>query len=173
MQTGQGAVYCAKTIQDFENDLGRPIAKHFFPHDVDYRDKGYGKTYRMQLTEAGIANHKIITIPVSGDKWDGINTVRDRLSRFSFDPSCEVVGLNEFGEELPSGIACLSNYRTQPKAASGALRAMPLHDIHSHGADAMITYGAADEQGFITSNLEAGEKPRKRTNQAVSDAPRR
>jgi hypothetical protein len=50
----------------------------------------------------------------------------------------------------------------QPKAASGAIRPLPLHDINSHGADSMITFGAADEQGFINSNLEAGDEPKER-----------
>ena len=156
---GKGAAYCAALIQDWQDSLGRTIARHFFPHDVDYRDKGYSKTYRAQLVEAGVPSHKIITVPIAGDKWDGINAVRDRIPRFYFDPKCEEIGSDDAGEELPSGIACLVNYRTQPKAASGAIRVLPLHDIHSHGADAMITFGCADEQGFITSNIEAGEKP--------------
>ena len=162
MTTGKGAVAAAEVIRQFEQQLGRSIAKHFFPHDVDYRDKGYTKTYRQQLIEAGIPNHKIITVPVAGDKWDGINNVRDRLSRFWFDEACNEKQKDEYDEELPSGIQALSNYRTQPKAANGALRAMPLHDIHSHGADAMITFGCADELGYINANLEGQDKPRVR-----------
>jgi len=77
-----------------------------------------------------------------------------------FDLACETPQADEYGDKLPSGVGCLSNYRTQPKAASGAIRALPLHDINSHGADAMITFGAADEQGFINSNIEAGDEPR-------------
>ena len=157
--TGQGAVRAVAVVQEFEAELGRPIAKHFFPHDVDYRDKGYGKTYRDQLVEAGLANHKIITIPIAGDKWDGINAVRDRLPRMWFDPACERKMRDEFGEDLPSGVGCLSNYRTQPKAASGTIRPLPLHDINSHGADAMVTFGAADEQNYIDSNLEHDDNP--------------
>lgn len=162
LTTGKGATYAADLIRRTEAEIGRPIAKHFFPHDVDYRDKGYSKTYRQQLVEAGIPNHKIITVPVAGDKWDAVNSVRDRLSRFWFDPACEVKQVDEYGEPLPSGIGCLSNYSTQPKAASGAMRALPLHDINSHGADAMLTYGCADELGIIASMCDAGEKPRRR-----------
>lgn len=162
MTTGQGATHAADVIRRFESDLNRPIARHFFPHDVDYRDKGYTKTYRQQLVEAGIANHKIITVPIAGDKWDGINSVRDRLGRMWFDTQCEVKMQDEFGEPLPSGIGCMMNYRTQPKASTGAIRALPLHDINSHGADAMLAYGCADELGMIGSILEAGEKPRRR-----------
>jgi hypothetical protein len=166
--TGAGATRAAEVIRELESELGRTITKHFFPHDVDYRDKGYTKTYRQQLAEAGIPNHKIITIPIAGDKWDGINAVRDRLSRMWFDLACEKPQKDEFGEQLPSGIGCMSNYRTQPKAASGAIRPLPLHDINSHGADSMITFGAADEQGFLNSNLEAGDDPqdRKKRSQA-------
>ena len=160
--TGQGAVMAAEWIRQLEQETGRSISKHFFPHDVDYRDKAYTKTYRQQLTEAGVPSHKIITVPVAGDKWDGINAVRDRLPRMWFDPSCEALQVDEYGEPLPSGVGCLSNYRTQPKAASGAIRPLPLHDINSHGADSMITFGAADEQGFINSNLEAGDDPEDR-----------
>lgn len=162
LTTGKGAVEAVAQIQRWEQAIGRPIAKHFFPHDVDYRDKGYTKTYRQQLVEAGLANHKIITVPVAGDKWDAVNSVRDRISRMFFDPACEVKQVDEFGEPLPSGVGCMMNYRTQPKAASGAMRALPLHDINSHGADSMLTFGCADELGFITSALEAGEKPRRR-----------
>jgi len=162
LTTGKGAVEAVAQIQRWEAELGRPIAKHFFPHDVDYRDKGYTKTYRQQLVEAGLANHKIITVPVAGDKWDAVNSVRDRIARMWFDPACETKQADEFGEPLPSGVGCMMNYRTQPKAASGALRALPLHDINSHGADSMLTFGCADELGFITSAVEAGEKPRRR-----------
>jgi hypothetical protein len=162
MTTGKGAVAAAEVIRQFEQQLGRSIAKHFFPHDVDYRDKGYTKTYRQQLVEAGVPNHKIITVPVAGDKWDGINNVRDRMSRFWFDEACNDKQKDEYDEELPSGIQCLSNYRTQPKAANGALRAMPLHDIYSHGSDAMITFGCADELGYINASLEGQDKPKVR-----------
>ena len=162
LTTGKGAIEAVAQIQRWEAELGRPVAKHFFPHDVDYRDKGYSKTYRQQLVEAGLANHKIITVPVAGDKWDAVNSVRDRIVRMWFDPACETKQKDEFGEDLPSGIGCLMNYRTQPKAASGAMRAFPLHDINSHGADSMLTFGCADELGFITSAVDAGEKPKRR-----------
>lgn len=166
LTTGQGAQHAAELIQRWENELGRPIAKHFFPHDVDYRDKGYTKTYRQQLTEAGIPQHKIITVPIAGDKWDAINNVRDRISKMWFDTACEEKQKDEMGEALPSGIGCLCSYRTQPKAASGAMRALPLHDINSHGADSMLTFGCADELGYINTNLEADDEPRpKRQNQ--------
>lgn len=166
--TGQGAVMAAEWITQMEQETGRSIAKHFFPHDVDYRDRGYSKTYRQQLCDAGVPNHKIITVPIAGDKWDGINAVRDRLPRMWFDPACETPQADEYGDKLPSGVGCLSNYRTQPKAASGAIRPLPLHDINSHGADAMITFGAADEQGFINSNIEAGDEPRLKRRAAVA-----
>lgn len=162
LTTGKGAIEAVAQIQRWESELGRPIAKHFFPHDVDYRDKGYTKTYRQQLVEAGLANHKVITVPVAGDKWDAVNSVRDRIARMWFDPACELKQRDEFGEDLPSGIGCLMNYRTQPKAASGAMRALPLHDINSHGADSMLTFGCADELGFVTSAVEAGERPKRR-----------
>ncbi|MER8124858.1 hypothetical protein ABS198_21490, partial [Acinetobacter baumannii] len=86
----------------------------FFPHDVDHRDKGYTKTYREQLHDAGIPNHKIIHIPIAGDKWDGINNVRDRIPRMWFDVACEVKMKDQYGEDIPSGVGCLTGYRTQP-----------------------------------------------------------
>lgn len=166
--TGAGAIRAAEVIRQLEQELGLSFATHFFPHDVDYRDKGYTKTYRTQLVEAGVPNHKIITVPIAGLKWDGINAVRDRLPKMWFDPQTEKKQLDEYGENLPSGIACLTNYRTQPKAASGAIRPLPLHDINSHGADAMVTFGAADEQGFLSNNLTADDEPRKRRKAVAS-----
>lgn len=160
--TGAGAVRAAEVIRQMEQELGLSFSTHFFPHDVDYRDRGSSITYRSQLVTAGVPNHKIITIPIAGDKWDGINAVRDRISRMWFDPACETPQADAFGEKLPSGIGCLSNYRTQPKAASGAIRPLPLHDVNSHGADAMVTFGAADEQGFLVGNLTAEERPNER-----------
>ena len=161
MTTGQGASYAASVIERLEGEAGRPITRHFFPHDVDYRDKGYTKTYRQQLVEAGVPNHKIITVPVAGDKWDAVNAVRDRLSRFWFDTQCNEKMADQYGEPLPSGIGCLQNYRTRPKAASGEIRPTPLHDINSHGADAMLAFGCADELGLLQRTLESGEKPRR------------
>jgi hypothetical protein len=166
--TGAGAVRAAEVIRQFEQELGLSFSTHFFPHDVDYRDRGSSVTYRSQLVTAGVPNHKIITIPIAGDKWDGINAVRDRIPRMWFDPACEKAQIDAFGEKLPSGLGCLTNYRTQPKAASGALRALPLHDVNSHGADAMVTFGAADEQGYLVGNLRADETPRAKRHGTVA-----
>ena len=162
LTTGKGASHAADVIRNFEDEIGRSIHRHFFPHDVDYRDRGYTKTYRTQLVEAGIPNHKIITVPVTGDKWDAVNLVRDRLPRMWFDTACEKRMVDEYGEPLPSGIGCLQNYRSRPKAASGEIRALPLHDINSHGADSMLTFGCADDLGLIQRTIDAGEKPRSR-----------
>ena len=77
------------------------------------------------FVDAGVPNHKIITVSIAGDKWDGINAVRDRLPRMWFDLACETPQADEYGDKLPSGVGCLSNYRTQPKPQAGPF--VPYH----------------------------------------------
>lgn len=154
--SGHGASGAADVIRRLEQKHGRPIARHFFPHDVDYRDKGSGKTYRQQLVEAGIPNELIATVPRSHNLWDGINDVRDRIPRMWFSLACAEDWMGDDGEKHPSGLGCLEGYRLAPRTSTGIIRDMPLHDHCSHGADAMRTYAQADDAGMIRPATMAG-----------------
>ena len=75
---------CRRVDSANGEETGRSIAKHFFPHDVDYRDRAI-QTYRQQRPDAGVPNHKIITVSIAGDKWTASMPMRDQLPRMWFD----------------------------------------------------------------------------------------
>jgi hypothetical protein len=44
---------------------------------------------------------------------------------------------------------CLENYRTAPSGANGVIKAAPLHDQYSHGADAFRIFAEAVNAGLV------------------------
>jgi hypothetical protein len=61
-------------------------------------------------------------------------------------------------EELPGGVRSLENYQWAPESAN-ARKQEPLHDRHSHGADAFRYFCEAYKLGFVGKDLfyDAGD----------------
>lgn len=151
----------------WENKWGKPIARHFLPHDADTRAPGSGKSYVTEIKDAG--RHSITVVPRTPDKWLGIGYVRDILPHCWFNKQFCDVSRNRDGsiheptdsqEDFPSGVACLEGYSKDGGAAAGMrLREMPKHDLFSHSADAFRTFAEAWRRGMI--NPDTSQAPPK------------
>lgn len=145
--TGSGAAKVAQCMKNWEREYNCIITKHFLPHDAGRRDYGNAKPYTAYLTEAGIPSNQLIVLPVTDNKWNGIRTARNMLSKCWFDVKCNDRFMGEDGETLPSLIQCLENYKRNAKSGQ------PVHDIYSNGADAFRYIAEALELSYITSGV--------------------
>lgn len=96
--------------------------KHIFPHDVAVRELGTGMTRVEKLRQLDIT----ATIAPRLSVVDGIEAVRSTLSRVWFDE-----------HKCHDLLRALENYRQEYDAKKRVYKGFPLHDEHSHYADAM------------------------------------
>ena len=102
-----------------------------------------GRTFLMELKEAGLANVK--AVPRTYDVWIGINKLRGILPRFSFRvPECE------------RGLEALCAYHTVRETSTGIARDEPCHDASSHACDALRVLAEAEAAHMLSS---AGSTP--------------
>lgn len=137
--------YAAK-VREWESQFGL-ITAHILPHDAGRRDP-LGKSYQAHLQEEGITRTRIV--PRTSDVWTGINQLRTLLSQSWFHqrtlkPQIDPVT----GVPQPSALEHLEMYSSQPPGSNGALKESPLHNIHSHTADAARMFAEACSHGFI------------------------
>lgn len=109
-------------------ELGRPLpfryGTHFLPHDVKVREWGGGaKTRAQTLTELGV---KPINVGVSQGPVERINAVRRVLPVMHFNKTKRVM----------LGLSRLRRYSRKFNDAMGTYTT-PVHDINSHGSDAL------------------------------------
>jgi phage terminase large subunit len=96
---------------------------HYAPHDIQKGELATGVSRLEAAKELGI---KFERVPVTQDKMAGILNVRQNIHRCKFDVQmCE------------DGLAHLRNYKAKLDKLGNDLG--PLHDKHSHGADAFRT----------------------------------
>jgi hypothetical protein len=140
------AHYVAQLIE-WERIYGRPMFKHFLPHDANNRGL-LGKTYVDALREAGLTGMKVV--PRTPDVWVGIKYLRTLLPRFYFHAeTCEKDVNLPTGRILPSGLGALEGYHTQIEAVGGTIKELPVHDEASHGSDALRTFAEAHSRGML------------------------
>ena len=104
------------------------IAQDYLPHDAAAHELIAGKSREETLRSLG----RPIRVMPAIRKDDQIEAVRNLLPRCVFDESCA------------PGIRHLRHFRQRPRA-KGALQTegtAPLHDEHSHGADAFAVLAA-------------------------------
>jgi len=95
---------------------------HFPPHDIMARESGRALTKKEMYKELGI----IFKDPVQIDIEDGIELVRRTLSKTWIDQT-----------QCKQLIKALENYREEFDNKRKVYKGRPLHDHHSHAADAM------------------------------------
>lgn len=160
--TGQGETassYVAK-IMEKERLYGVHCAAHFLPHDGNSFKDMSGKTSKMMLEEAGLRDIKIV--PITPSLWASIQTMRALLPRFCFHATaCNVefeiaTGVEGKKRRIPSGLGCIEGYHSKIEANGGKLSEVPVHDVASHGADALRTFGEAYSLGMLEGYAESG-----------------
>lgn len=150
--TQQLPSFYVAVAREWERKYEQPIVNHFLPHDAGHKEFG-GKSPEEQLRDAGLTN--IIIVPRIDDKWTGINHLRSIMPKFVFHrTNCGKSWFHD-GQEMPSGIECLENYHTRESGATGQIREEPVHDVNSHGSDAIRTYAEADARGLIPGSTAA------------------
>jgi len=118
--SGHGLGHYAGVLHEWRDKLGYRYGKYYFPHDVEVRELGSGKSRRETLRDLGIDVSIVPKLSVE----DGINAVRRILSRCWFDE-----------EHCAQGLRSLRQYRTEYDEKRKTFRNTPLHDWASHGAD--------------------------------------
>ena len=103
-------------------EKGYSYSQHFLPHDAGPNRIGIDKSYRDFLSDHGLRN--ITVLPV-GVREHGINLVRLLIPRCVFD-----------AKACYQGVEALKLYRTEYDEKNKVLKANPVHDWASHGADA-------------------------------------
>ena len=88
-------------------------------------------------------------VPRTTDVWRGINTLRELLERSFFHARTQERVRGVRGEEEPGGVEHLELYRSRPPGAGGSLVESPVHDGHSHTADAARTFAEAWSHGLL------------------------
>lgn len=129
----------------------------FFPHDVEQHELTTGKSRRAVLWDLGIP---VITVPKS-NIWDGVNLVRREFHRFWFD-----------AERCAKGVESLMQYRREWDEKNRIFSPKPVHDEHSHPADALRTGIAMLPQTAPKTIVESKvPKDRYRTRATVQGPP--
>jgi phage terminase large subunit len=114
-----------EALGHYANVLGaKPYTwgKHILPHDAQVRELGTGRSRLEILQGLGIRATVGPPLPLH----DGIEAARQFLRRCWFD-----------ADKCKQGIECLQNYRREENSKTGDLKAEPVHDWASHGADAL------------------------------------
>lgn len=96
--------------------------KHIAPHDMRVREFGTGMTRVEKARQLGILFIIAVDLPIT----DGIEAVRSAFSKIWIDE-----------KQCKSLIKSLENYRQEFDSKKRVYKNQPLHDIHSHAADAM------------------------------------
>lgn len=127
---------------------GYKLGNHLLPHDAKATPTS-GRTVQQDLEEAGLRNTKIV--PRTTNVWSGINEALQNFPRCIFNTrNCE------------QGIEHLENYRMEKVSSSGIAKEVPVHDRHSHAADAFRMIFEGLRAGLLV-NQSVGKVPGQRS----------
>jgi phage terminase large subunit len=145
-----GFDHYARILDEKAREHGWRYGDHWFPHDTAHHELSTGVSRADTLRTLGIDP---TVVPVS-HVMDGVNGVRRLLSRSWIDEQrCE------------RGLAALQNYRREWDDERKVLKAKPVHDWSSHGADALRTFaeGFGDTTGPLPGRRYYQAQPVSRT----------
>jgi phage terminase large subunit len=119
--SGEGMRHYIDKINAFKDEHNLIYGKHFLPHDVSQGEWTTGETRINMLREFGIQASLLTRDRIE----DGIQAVRSLLPKCYFD-----------GHRCKFGIQSLDFYQRKWNEAMKVYSEKPLHNKHSHGADA-------------------------------------
>ena len=118
----QGMVFYLRHLRGLPYDGN--YGAHYAPHDMEQHDWSTGVTKRVSAAQQGV---EFVTIPRCKDKHDEHEEARRRFPFIHFNaPKTEKLRTH------------VSMYRRKWDAQLGVWKDKPLHDEHSHGADAFL-----------------------------------
>ena len=116
--SGVGVEHYIRMLKDRDYNY----AEHLLPHDADKSELGTGKSIREVMGEMGVRRTRVVPkLTVE----EGIQQVRLLIPRVVFD-----------AKRCASGIESLKQYRREWDDKLRTFKSRPLHDLHSHAADA-------------------------------------
>jgi len=116
--SGVGVEHYIRMLKDRDYNY----AEHLLPHDADKSELGTGKSIREVMGEMGVRRTRVVhKLTVE----EGIQQVRLLIPRVVFD-----------AKRCASGIESLKQYRREWDDKLRTFKSRPLHDLHSHAADA-------------------------------------
>lgn len=133
---GQGLDHYVQVLEKKASDLGYLYGKHFFPHDVQVRELGSGKSRKEVLRSLGVTVDVVKNLPIN----DGINAGRLMFSKVWADE-----------DKCAQFIEAISQYRQEWDDKKGRFKNSPLHDWTSHAAD-MYRYAAIVQDKMTGDN---------------------
>lgn len=135
--SGEGLAHYIKVLQD----KGYIYGKHTFPHDINVKELGSGKSRYQTLVDLNLRNIRTVTRTPS--IVDDIEAVRRIFGRFYFD---EV--------KTSKLVDSLGSYRRELNEKTGEFTNTPRHDEHSHAADALRTLARGwNQHGLSTVGM--------------------
>ena len=124
-------------------------AVHLAPHDIantDWSSAG-GLNRKAVAEQHGVRFERVPRVKNSQERMEQINACRLLLKRCYFHHDVNT----DRGMRVYGGRLSLSLYRQDYNERLGALRAEPLHDRHSHAADAWRTFSQLPEERLYAS----------------------
>ena len=127
--TGKGWAYFKRWLDRFAETHDCAFGRHFGPHDLNTRTPGVvrPKTNKQLAAEAGIRFQD--AVPRCEDLWADVKACRGVFGACWFDV-----------ERCAEGIRSLKMYRKVWDEKLGDWKQEPMHDEHSHPADAFRTF---------------------------------
>jgi phage terminase large subunit len=110
---------------------GYAYDRHHLPHDGGSKDLKTGTSCEEILKDAGYT----VTVLDRTDPALGINAMRTIFPQLWFDE-----------ERCADGLHALRHYRFEVDQDTGQYSSRPLHDEHSHGADAMRAFAMSKKE---------------------------
>lgn len=128
--SGMGLGHYFNWLEKWAAQRGATWGVHYAPHDVDHKRQtatsGKAETIKTMAASLG---YVFVTVERNPSKINSIQSIRTKLPACCFDEAgCSV------------GIIHLENYSREWDEKAGAWRGHPLHDEHSHGADAFMVF---------------------------------
>lgn len=147
-----------KSIQHYVNYVQKKpyvYGTDYLPHDGRAKQLGTGKSIQETMQSLG----RSVQIVPSLSIVDGINAVRTVFPACYFDAA-----------KCADGLQALRRYRYDTDPNSGRISRNPLHDINSHAADALRTFGVEPNvQWDSVVNRTIWDAGRESNNHVISD----
>ncbi len=141
--SGEGLAHYAKILREKPYVYGM----HSFPHDIEVRELGTGKSRRVVAEGFGIRPLKTVQRPRDMEAVNaGIEAGRNIFSRCWFDE-----------EKCRKGLEALESYHKEYDEENKVFRNRPFHDWSSHAADGWRTFAV----GYQEPNVSK-PKPKKK-----------
>lgn len=144
---GEQVDHYVGVVRAWESKYALRVTRHLLPHDARHQ-QWQGLSVEGQLKEAGFT---VKSLPVTSSLQTSLQACREVLMSCVFHERL-LYNLKWKTEELPGGVRCLQNYAWQPESMKTG-KQEPLHDRHSHGADAFRYFCEGYKLGYVGKEL--------------------